>query len=118
MLIYATSNRRHIVKERWDERKQSADDVHGNDSKQEKLSLYARFGVTIYYGSPMQKDYIKIVDGIADRMGLTMEKEKLHQEAIRWELAHGGFSGRVAEQCVTHLLALQNMAEDKEGKSE
>ena len=109
VLIYATSNRRHIVKERWDERKQSADDVHGNDSKQEKLSLYARFGVTIYYGSPMQKDYLKIVDGIADRMGLTIEKEKLHQEAIKWELAHGGFSGRVAEQCVTHLLALQNM---------
>ena len=109
VLIYATSNRRHIVKERWDERKQSADDVHGNDSKQEKLSLYARFGVTIYYGSPMQKDYIKIVDGIADRVGLTLDREKLHQEAIRWELAHGGFSGRVAEQCVTHLLALQNM---------
>ena len=109
VLIYATSNRRHIVKERWDERKQNADDVHGNDSKQEKLSLYARFGVTIYYGSPMQKDYLRIVDGIADRMGLAIEKEKLHQEAIRWELAHGGFSGRVAEQCVTHLLALQNM---------
>jgi len=53
----------------------------------------------------MQKDYLKIVDGIADRMGLTMDREKLHQEAIRWELAHGGFSGRVAEQCVTHLLA-------------
>ncbi len=109
VLIYATSNRRHIVKERWDERKQSADDVHGNDSKQEKLSLYARFGVTIYYGSPMQKEYLKIVDGIADRMGLSLDKEKLHQEAIRWELAHGGFSGRVAEQCVTHLLALQNL---------
>ncbi|MBE5956683.1 MAG: ATP-binding protein [Lachnospiraceae bacterium] len=118
VLIYATSNRRHIVKERWDERKQSADDVHGNDSKEEKLSLYARFGVTIYYGSPMQKDYLKIVDGIADRMGLTMDREKLHQEAIRWELAHGGFSGRVAEQCVSHLLALTNMANDKAGKSE
>ncbi len=109
VLIYATSNRRHIVKERWDERKQNADDVHGNDSKQEKLSLYARFGVTIYYGSPVQRDYLKIVDGLADRAGLTMDKERLHQEAIRWELSHGGFTGRVAQQCVTHLLALQNL---------
>ena len=118
VLIYATSNRRHLVKERWDERKQSADDVHGNDSKQEKLSLYARFGVTIYYGSPIQREYLKIVDGMAERVGLKMDQEKLHQEAIRWELAHGGFSGRVAEQCVTHLLALQNMECSKTGKCE
>lgn len=109
VLIYATSNRRHLVKERWDERKQSADDVHGNDSKQEKLSLFARFGVTIYYGSPVQREYLSIVDGVADRVGLKMDRERLHQEAIRWELSHGGFSGRVAEQCVTHLLALENM---------
>lgn len=109
VLIYATSNRRHLVKERWDERKQSADDVHGNDSKQEKLSLYQRFGVTIYYGSPMQRDFLKIVDGIAEKKGLIMDKERLHQEAIRWELAHGGFSGRVAEQCVIHLLACENL---------
>lgn len=112
VLIYATSNRRHLVKERWDERKQSADDVHGNDSKQEKLSLYARFGVTIYYGSPVQREYLSIVDGVADRLGLTMDREQLHQEAIRWELSHGGFSGRVAEQCVTHLIAMENMKED------
>lgn len=112
VLIYATSNRRHLVKERWDERKQSADDVHGNDSKQEKLSLYQRFGVTIYYGSPMQKEFLKIVDGLAEKKGLKMETERLHQEAIRWELNHGGFSGRAAEQCVVHLLGLQNMGKE------
>lgn len=112
VLIYATSNRRHLVKERWDERKQNADDVHGNDSKQEKLSLYQRFGVTIYYGSPMQKEFLSIVDGLAKKKGLTMEPEQLHQEAIRWELTHGGFSGRAAEQCVVHLLALQNMGRE------
>ena len=109
VLIYATSNRRHLVKERWDDRKQNSEDVHGNDSKEEKLSLYARFGVTIYYGSPMQKDYLKIVDGLAKRKGIDMEEEQLHQEAIRWELSHGGFSGRAAEQFVIHLLAKQNM---------
>ena len=109
VLIYATSNRRHLVKERWDDRKQNSEDVHGNDSKEEKLSLYARFGVTIYYGSPMQKDYLKIVDGLAKRKGIVMEEEQLHQEAIRWELSHGGFSGRAAEQFVIHLLAKQNM---------
>ena len=113
VLIYATSNRRHLVKERWDERKQNAEDVHGNDSKQEKLSLYTRFGVTIYYGSPMQKDYLKIVDGLADRYGIEMEREKLHQEAIRYELSHGGFSGRAAEQCVRQLLAMQNMKQEQ-----
>ena len=109
VLIYATSNRRHLVKERWDDRKQNSEDVHGNDSKEEKLSLYARFGVTIYYGYPMQKDYLKIVDGLAKRKGIVMEEEQLHQEAIRWELSHGGFSGRAAEQFVIHLLAKQNM---------
>ncbi|MDO4554910.1 MAG: ATP-binding protein [Lachnospiraceae bacterium] len=109
VLIYATSNRRHLVKERWDERKQNADDVHGNDSKEEKLSLYARFGVTIYYGSPMQKDYLKIVDGLAKQKNILMDQERLHQEAIRWELSHGGFSGRAAQQFITHLFAMQNM---------
>lgn len=112
VLIYATSNRRHLVKERWDDRKQNSEDVHGNDSKEEKLSLYARFGVTIYYGSPMQKDYLKIVDGLAKRKGIVMGEEQLHKEAIRWELSHGGFSGRAAEQFVTHLLAKQNMGRE------
>lgn len=113
VLIYATSNRRHLVKERWDERKQAADDVHGNDSKEEKLSLYARFGVTIYFGSPMQRDYLKIVDGLAKRKGILLGEEELHREAIRWELSHGGFSGRAAQQFITHLLAMQNMGKDE-----
>ena len=112
VLIYATSNRRHLVKERWDERKQTADDVHGNDSKEEKLSLYARFGVTIYFGSPVQRDYLQIVDGLAKRKGIKMDEEMLHKEAIRWELAHGGFSGRAAQQFITHLLAMQNMGKN------
>jgi hypothetical protein len=116
VLIYATSNRRHLVKERWDERKQASDDVHGNDSKEEKLSLYARFGVTIYYGSPIQRDYLQIVDGLAKRKGIEMDEEQLHKEAIRWELAHGGFSGRAAQQFITHVLAMQNMDRQKDEK--
>ena len=109
VLIYATSNRRHLVKETWNDKKQAPDDVHGNDAKQEKLSLYARFGVTIMFGSPSQKEFLEIVDTLAEKRGITMDKELLHQQAIRWELTHGGFSGRAAEQVITQVLALQNL---------
>ncbi|MGN0242562.1 MAG: ATP-binding protein [Lachnospiraceae bacterium] len=105
VLIYATSNRRHLVKETWGDRRQSVDDVHGNDSQQEKLSLYARFGVSIYYGSPAQEQFFEIVDTLAERRRLNLDQESIHQAAVRWELQHGGFSGRAAEQVITHLLA-------------
>ena len=114
VLIYATSNRRHLVKETWNDKKQAPDDVHGNDAKQEKLSLYARFGVTIMFGSPSQKEFLEIVDTLAEKRGIVMDKELLHQQAIRWELTHGGFSGRAAEQVITQVLALQNLKENEE----
>lgn len=106
ILIYATSNRRHIIKETWADR----DDVriengmHQSDTMEEKLSLVNRFGVTINYSKPSQKEYFNIVIGLARRAGLTMSDDKLRLEANRWELSHGGISGRTAQQFVNYLL--------------
>ena len=71
---------------------------------QEKLSLAARFGVTIYFGSPDKKQYEQIVRELAKRDDLNMDEDTLMLEANRWELSHGGFSGRTARQFVDHLL--------------
>ena len=103
VLIYATSNRRHLVKETWEDQRRIGEDIHHNDSKQEKLSLFARFGLAIYYGSPAKKEFLNIVHTLAEREGIHLPKEELEQKAIRWELTHGGFSGRAAEQVITHL---------------
>ncbi len=103
VLIYATSNRRHLVRETWKDQRVMGEDLHNNDSKQEKLSLFARFGVTIYYSSPAKKEFLNIVHTLAEREGLDLPIEQIDQAAIRWELTHGGFSGRAAEQVITHL---------------
>lgn len=106
VLIYATSNRRHIIKETWSDR----DDVkiqngmHQSDTMEEKLSLVNRFGVTINYSKPGQKEYFQIVTALARRAGITMSEEELCREANRWELSHGGISGRTAQQFVNYLL--------------
>lgn len=111
MLIYATSNRRHLIRETWGDRKQSADDVHGGDSMQEKLSLATRFGESIYYGAPSQKEYIQIVQALAGRYGLQMGGEALTSKAVQWEMQHGGLSGRTAQQFVNHLAGLDKSAQ-------
>ncbi len=106
ILIYATSNRRHLIRETWNDR----DDVkiengmHQSDTMEEKLSLVNRFGVTINYSKPSQKEYFHIVTGLARRAGLTMSDEMLKAEANKWELSHGGISGRTAQQFVNYLL--------------
>lgn len=107
VLIYATSNRRHLIRETWNDRKQNSDDVHGADSMQEKLSLSTRFGETIYYGSPSQKEYVYIAKELAKRFGITMDEEQIAKEAVVWEMHHGGLSGRTAQQFINHLAGLQ-----------
>ena len=102
--IYATSNRRHLIKETvLDNEEKRADDLHGGDGIQEKLSLAARFGVTIYYGSPSRKDFEEMVEVLARRAGVTMPKEELFALANRWELRHGMMSGRMAAQFIADL---------------
>ncbi len=105
ILIYATSNRRHLIRETWSDRSDMSDDeLHRSDTMQEKLSLVARFGVTIGYYKPSQKEYFAIVDALAKRYPeITLSQEELHLEANRWEMNHGGISGRTAQQFVNYL---------------
>ena len=107
VLIYATSNRRHIIKENFSDREDWSGDVHKTDTMQEKLSLSARFGVTIFFGAPIKKEYEQIVAALAERNGVNMDNERLLQEANKWALNHGGMSGRTAQQFVDYLLGQQ-----------
>lgn len=103
VLIYATSNRRHLIRERFSDKEEIREDLHTSDTVQEKLSLAARFGVTIYYGRPDKREFGAIVIALARRYGINMTDEELLMEANKWELSHGGISGRTAEQFITYL---------------
>ena len=105
VLIYATSNRRHLIRETWSDRSDmSQDELHRSDTMQEKLSLVARFGVSIGYYKPSQKEYFNIVTTLAKKYPeITLTDEELRAEANKWELSHGGISGRTAQQFINHL---------------
>lgn len=103
ILIYATSNRRHLVKQTWRDR-QDQDEININDAKQEKTSLSSRFGVKILYTHPNRQNYLDIVDGLAKQYDLKIDQEELHQKALTWEIRHGGFSGRTAKQFINAML--------------
>lgn len=109
ILIYATSNRRHLIKESWNDRndQNNENDKHHSDTVEEKLSLVNRFGVTISFEKPNQKEYFNIVVNLARRAGITMPEEELTKEANKWELSHGGISGRTAQQFVDYLQSIQ-----------
>ena len=107
MLIYATSNRRHLIREKFSDKEEVREDMHTSDTVQEKLSLYARFGVAIYYGAPDKKAFQKIVTPLAEKYGVRLEQEELLLEANKSELAHGGLSGRTAQQFINYLLGKQ-----------
>ena len=104
VLIYATSNRRHLIRETFRDKADRDEELHTNDTVQEKLSLVARFGVTIYFGSPDKKEFQEIVRVLARKGGIDIPEEELLSEANKWELAHGGLSGRTAQQFVDYLL--------------
>ncbi len=106
VLIYATSNRRHLVREKYSDKEERDDDLHTRDTVQEKLSLSARFGVSIYYGSPDKKEYNNIVKTLADRQNIKIDEATLYLEAGKWELSHGGLSGRTASQFITYLMGV------------
>ena len=106
ILIYATSNRRHLIKETWSDRSdmEHQNDVHRSDTMEEKLSLAARFGVTINYNAPNRQQYHEIVKGLARRqLQEEVSEEELLLLANRWELRHGGVSGRTAQQFINYL---------------
>lgn len=109
ILIYATSNRRHLIKETWNDRNdvEVKNGMHRSDTMEEKLSLVNRFGVTINYSKPSQKEYFHIVVELARKQGVTSEQmsdEELKAEANKWELSHGGISGRTAQQFVNYVV--------------
>jgi len=104
ILIYATSNRRHLIREKFSDKAQLSDDLHNNDTVQEKLSLAARFGVQIYFGAPDKKQFGEIVKSLAKKHQIQMGEEELLSEANKWELGHGGRSGRTAQQFIDYLL--------------
>ena len=105
ILIYATSNRRHLINESWKDRNDVtiSGGIHQSDTMQEKLSLVNRFGCTIYYGQPTHKEYFHIVEELARKNNLEIDEATLRLEANKWEMAHGGISGRTAQQFINYL---------------
>ena len=103
ILIYATSNRRHLVREKFSDKEERRDDLHSSDTIQEKLSLVARFGVSIFFCAPDKKQFQNIVKTLAERHQVEMPEEELLLEANKWELQHGGLSGRTAQQFIDYL---------------
>lgn len=103
VLIYATSNRRHLIREKFSDKREQDDDLHSNDTVQEKLSLVYRFGVTIYFGAPDKAQFQQIVKALAERAHIALPEEELLAEANKWELFHGGLSGRTAQQFIDYL---------------
>lgn len=106
ILIYATSNRRHLVREKASDKLEIMDDndLHSSDTVQEKLSLVYRFGVRIYFGAPDKKEFQNIVRVLASRHHVDMPENQLMLEANKWELSHGGMTGRTAQQFIDYLL--------------
>lgn len=100
LIIYATSNRRHLIKETHSGRE---DEIHSSDAMQEKLSLADRFGITVTFLSPDQNKYLEIVEGMVRNRGLIIEKEQLKKQALVWEMRYNGRSPRTAKQFVDWL---------------
>ena len=104
VLIYATSNRRNLIRETWNDTNDVELDKHRSDTLQEKLSLVSRFGVTIPYMRPNKKEYEEIVKSLASRNeGLELSEEELLELANKWSVSHGGMSGRAAQQLMDSI---------------
>ena len=104
VLIYATSNRKNIIRETWKDREDMDFEIRRSESMQEKISLASRFGITINYSRPSQNQYFEIVKSLAKKYAhCALSEEALLQKAHVWELQNGGFSGRTAQQFINHL---------------
>ena len=103
VLIYATSNRRHLIKETWRDREQG-DEVFRADSANETISLSDRFGLVINYRAPNQNEYLAIIDHGLRQNGIILDPEELRLLGHRWEIEHSGRNGRTAKQFVDYYL--------------
>lgn len=104
VLLYATSNRRHLLKETWQDRSDELDEVYRDDSANESISLADRFGLILHYSAPTQEEYLAIIANELKKAGITLDPEELRIEGIRWEMEHSGRNGRIARQFVTWYL--------------
>ena len=103
VLIYATSNRRHLIRESFRDKTETDEELHTRDTVEEKLSLSARFGEKIYYGSLDKREFNSIVLSLAKKNNIDMDESEILSKANMWELSHGGMSGRSATQFITYL---------------
>ncbi|MHB1133805.1 MAG: ATP-binding protein [Chloroflexota bacterium] len=115
LLLYATSNRRHLVQERFSDRQSAAnsDEIHTQDTAQEKLSLSDRFGITLTFLAPDQDKYLAIVLALAKQRGLTVSEDELAARALAWAARHNGRSGRTARQFVDQLTGELRLREER-----
>ena len=102
--LYATSNRRHLVRETWRDREQ--DELYRDDSINETVSLSDRFGLVVHYHTPDQDEYLAIIDHMLAQKGVHLSPEELRIAGLRWEMTHSGRSGRTAQQFVAHYLGI------------
>ena len=104
VLVYATSNRRHLIREYFGDRPTPGrDEIHPSDTSQEKISLADRFGLRVGFRTTSQAHYFEIVYGLAERAGLSVSKAELRRMALEWAQHQNGFSGRTATQFVNDL---------------
>ena len=104
-VFVVTTNRKNIVKDLWGDR--DGDDVRRRDNMEEKRSLADRFGLTLTYSAPTKQEYLAIVRGVAGQAGLSIPDDELAGEALKWELRHGGRSGRTARQFVDYMVGMK-----------
>ena len=113
VLLYVTSNRRHLIKETWKDRKDDADDVYRDDHTNESISLSDRFGLILHYGKLSQEEYLDIIAHELSKKGIALSREELRVEAVRWEMEHSGRNGRIAHQFVTWYAGQCFLKKDK-----
>ena len=104
VLIYATSNRRHLIRESWRDRIDGQDELYRDDSINETISLSDRFGLIINYYPPSQNEYLEIISHMLKKSGIELDAETLRIEGLRWEMSHSGRNGRTAQQFVKNFL--------------
>ena len=107
VLIYATSNRRHLLKETWADRSGNniiEEEVYRQDSTNESISLSDRFGLIRHYSTPTQQEYLEMIDHELQKAGVQLDPEELHLQGLQWEMEHSGRNGRIANQFVKWYL--------------
>jgi uncharacterized protein len=106
VVVYATSNRRHLVREYFADRPrpQDADEIQMWDTVQEKLSFSDRFGMTLTFEPADQPKYLEIVHHLADSAKLPIDRDDLESRALQWATRHNGRSGRTARQFIDYLI--------------